>query len=89
MAQATKSFKIGEYAVGGIIRVEIKGKVILIKALDYNSKEVVKQGSLTTEQQGVESQIREFLEDLTSHYYAEKIMDWIRSKTELDFRIRY
>lgn len=83
MAQATKSFKIGEYAVGGIIRVEIKGKVILIKALDYNTKEVVKQGSLTTEQQGVESQISEFLEDLTSYYYAEKIMDWIKNKVDL------
>ena len=83
MAQATKSFKIGEYAVGGIIRVEIKGKVILIKALDYNTKEVVKQGTTTTEQQGVESQITEFLEDLTSYYYAEKIMDWIKNKVDL------
>jgi hypothetical protein len=83
MAQATKSFKIGEQAVGGIIRVEIKGKVILIKALDYNTKEVVKQGTITTEQQGVESQITAFLEDLTSYYYAQKIMDWIKNKADL------
>lgn len=83
MAQATKSFKIGEYAAGGIIRVEIKGKAVIIQALDYNSKEVVQQGTTTTEQQGVESHITNFLNDLTTHYYAEKIMDWIRSKVEL------
>ena len=81
MAQATKSFKIGEYAIGGIIRIDIKGKVIQIKALDYNTKEIVKQGTTTTEEYGVVSQIRDFLEELTSHYYAEKIMDWIEEKT--------
>ena len=88
MAQATKEFKIGEYAVGGIIRVEIRGKVVIIKALDYNTKEMLRAGSITTEQQGVESQITEFLEELTSYYYADKIMTWIRSKTELN-ALRY
>jgi len=84
MAQATKEFKIGEYAVGGIIRVEVKGKVIIIKALDYNTKEMLRAGSITTDTQGVESQITEYLEELTSYYYAEKIMDWIKSKVDLN-----
>ena len=88
MAQATKNFKIGEYAVGGIIRVEVKGKVIIIKALDYNTKELVRAGSITTDTQGVESQIQNFLEELTSYYYAEKIMAWIKSKVEL-YSTRY
>jgi len=86
MAQATKSFKIGEYAVGGIIRVEVKGKVIIIKALDYNTKEMLRAGSTTTDTQGVESQITDFLEELTSYYYAEKIMAWIKSKVDLNAR---
>jgi hypothetical protein len=38
---AKKSFKIGEYAVGGIIQVELKGKLLSVKALDYYSKNEV------------------------------------------------
>lgn len=83
MAQATKSFKIGEYAVGGIIKVMITGKVIQIQALDYNSKEVVQQGTVTTELRSAERQITDFLNDLTSSYYAGKIMDWITNKVDL------
>lgn len=82
---ATKSFKIGEYAVGGIIKVEIIGKVVIIKALDYNTKEMVRAGSITIEDHDVSRQISEFLNDLTSHYYAEKIMKWITEKTGLKF----
>jgi len=75
---ATKSFKIGEYAVGGIIRVEITGKVIQIKALDYNTKEEVQSGTTDTTDPSAERKVDNFLNDLTSYYYAEKVMKWIK-----------
>ena len=36
---AKKQFKIGEYAVGGIIEITIIQNLVTIKALDYYTKE--------------------------------------------------
>ena len=83
--KATKSFKIGEYAVGGIIQVQLTGKTVIIKALDYNDKSLVEAGSTTTDTQGFENQIDEYLNKLTSHYYAEKIKTWITEKSDIKF----
>ena len=77
---ATKSFKIGECAVGGIIAVEITGKVIQIKALDYYSKKTVSSGSAMSDDDNVLNKLDDYLSDLTTHYYVDKIMDWIHSK---------
>ena len=79
---ASKTFKIGEYAVGGIISVEITGKVIQVKALDWNTKEVVQKGTIVSTDLNAESQLDTFLNDLTSYYYAEKVMNWIKEKVE-------
>ena len=79
---ATKSFKIGEYAVGGIIKVEITGKVIQVKALDYNTKEVVESGTTDTTDPSAERKIDNFLNELTSYYYAEKVLNWIKEKVD-------
>ena len=80
---ATKSFKIGEYAVGGIIKVDITGKVIQIKALDYFTKEVVSSGTELSTDPNIERKLDDYLNDLTSYYYAEKILDWIKSKIKI------
>jgi hypothetical protein len=76
--QAKKTFKIGEYAIGGIITVQITGKIVQIKALDWFTKKVVSSGSTTIDNW---SQISNYLNDLTSSYYADTIMNWIRLKT--------
>lgn len=81
---ATKQFKIGESAIGGIIKVEITGKLIQIKALDYYTKEQVSSGSGISNESGVESKILWYLEDLTTPFYAEKVMKWIKSKVTLN-----
>jgi hypothetical protein len=80
---ASKSFKIGEYAVGGIIRVDITGKVIQIKALDYFTKKEVSTGSTLATDPDVEGKIDDYLNELTSCYNAEKIMEWIKSKIKI------
>ena len=38
---ATKTFNIGEYAIGGRIKVDISNNAIAIKALDWNTKSIV------------------------------------------------
>lgn len=81
---ATKKFKIGEYAVGGIIQVEIKGKVLSVKALDYNSQKEVVGGSIMTNEDDAYWKVTSYLNELTSSYYADKIMEYIKSKTELN-----
>jgi hypothetical protein len=82
MAKAIKQFKIGEYAIGGIIQVLIINDRITIKALDWDTKE-----ELTTQTfvngEDTRSHIDIYLNDLTSCYYADKVINWIESKMKL------
>jgi hypothetical protein len=81
---AKKTFKIGEYAKGGIITVEITGKIIKIKALDWYSKKEVSSGTAESNDFGSERKIDNYLNDLTSSYYADKVLTWIKSKITLN-----
>ena len=76
----TKQFKIGEYAVGGIIKVTIKGKLVQIEALDYFSKKQVSSGTCLSSDYDAYWKVQNYLNDLTTSYYTSKIMDWIVSK---------
>lgn len=75
----TKQFKIGEYAVGGIIKVTIVGNYVSIDALDYNTKQPI---PFVREQFNIKErwEIDEMLNKLTSPYYADKILNYIYSK---------
>lgn len=79
----TKSFKIGEYAIGGIIKVDIVGKLVTIKALDYVSKKEVMSGSCLADENDARWKVFNYLNELTSSYYADKVMEYIESKVEL------
>jgi predicted 3-demethylubiquinone-9 3-methyltransferase (glyoxalase superfamily) len=80
---ASKSFKIGESAIGGIIRVDITGKIIQVKALDYDTKKTVSSGTAMSTDTDIERKLDDYLNELTSYYHAEKIMEWIKSKIKL------
>ena len=82
---AKRQFKIGEYAVGGIIAVEITGKVIQVKALDYNSKKEVSSGSVMSDERQAQWKLDNYLNDLTTSYYAGKVLDWIKTKVSFDY----
>ena len=82
---AKKTFKIGEYAVGGIISVEITGKVIQVKALDWNSKEEVSTGSVMSDERQAQWKLDSYLNELTSSYYADKVLNWIKTKVSFDY----
>ena len=79
---ATKQFKIGEYAVGGIIKVDI-GNTIKVSALDYYSKNVVSERTFANEQNSY-WEIRDYLNELTSSYYEDKIIEYVESKSNLN-----
>ena len=82
---ATKTFKIGEYAMGGIIQVQITGKIIQVFVKEWDTKEVLRTGTTSTQDEGVERKLSDFLNDVTTSYYAEKVMKWIKEKTGLNF----
>jgi hypothetical protein len=75
--QKTKVFKIGEYAKGGIIKLVISGRAIQIEALDWNTKQPIESKSFMIDEPNAGMDIDNFLNDLTSSYYAGRIMDWI------------
>lgn len=95
---ATKTWKIGEYARGGIITVETKGnKVIVIgKDWDYSkgsNRKSSQSGAKEFDRLEVDTTMREsyktlymYLSDLTTHYYASNILEWIETKVKLTFK---
>jgi len=88
----TKMFKIGEYAIGGIIKVDIDNKSgvsggeVAISALDWNTKQPV-QGTrfVATNLRGIDN----YLHELTSSYYAGKIMEWLKENLGVSSRPNY
>lgn len=70
----TKQFKIGEYAIGGIIKISTKNSQVKIEAIDYEDKHTLITGYYDINNR---NSINEFLNELTSCYYADKITDYI------------
>lgn len=87
MAQVIKTFNIGEYALGGRIRVELRGKYLSIQARDWDTGDIIKSGSTTLpdiaempyDNGNCKRAVREFIQKLTSDYYVEQIMEYIAS----------
>lgn len=77
-----KDFNIGEYAVGGIIRVQTECNLISIKALDWTSKkEILSEKFKSTEVKELDN----FLHELTSSYWAEQIKYHMKIKGLINF----
>lgn len=92
---ATRTFKIGEYCKGGVITAEVKGKTINVIAKDWDVSAGYNKGSNQSKAKEFDREtnqadgdntyrnIMNFLEDLTTHYYACQVMEWIESKVEI------
>lgn len=85
----TKTFNIGEYAVGGRIRIDIYGKIVLIQAIDWSTGDVVSSGSLhlpdsnaafNFDRGKAKQQVRTYLHTLTSSYHVDEIMEYMAAK---------
>ena len=94
-----KTWKIGEYAQGGVISVEINGKVISIigkvisiigkewdatqgykKSSNKSNAKEFTRVTITSDDYYAERKMFMFLTDLTTAYYADTIIEWIKSK---------
>lgn len=91
----SKTFNIGEYAVGGVISVEIDGKAIRVisrtanyKVPNFKESDQSKQPArdLRNFEAGVMNEkwrIDEYLNSLTSSYYAGQILEYINENCNL------
>jgi len=92
---ATKTWKLGEVCRGGIITVEATSKQVNVigKEWDYskgsrrssdqsNAKEFTRE-TVNTDSAYAYRTLDNFLNDLTTSYYAGQVMDWIESKVKL------
>ena len=76
----TKTFNIGEYAVGGRIKVTLSKSVLQIQALDWATRSVVRQQTFQADRDQGMTDATWFLEDLSTSYYADQIMTFVKSK---------
>ena len=91
----TKTFKIGEYMTGGVCTVEIKGKDITIIAKEWDFSTGSKKSSdqsnakefdrfeINSSDHTAYRQMYDFLVNLTTHYYAEQVLNYIKEHTNL------
>ncbi len=92
---ASKTWKIGEYAKGGVIVTQTKGNKVIVIGKDWdfstgsrkssnqsNAKEFTSGTTLATDSKA-RRHLSNFLNDLTTSYYSDKIIEWIESKVEL------
>lgn len=92
----TKTWKIGEYCLGGIITIEIKGKVISVigkewdyskgsnKGSDQSKAKEFTRGTILANDYNSYSKLFAFLNHLSTSYYADEIIKWIESKIKLN-----
>ena len=96
---ATKTFKIGEYAKGGVITaIATKTKVTII-GKDWDTSKGFNKGSdqsnakewtrleVSTSDSDADRKLTMFLLDLTTSYYTDQIIDWCKSKSDLNKRM--
>lgn|ERR1035437_8262182 len=92
---ANKTWNIGEQAKGGVITVEIHGKVIIVIGKDWDTskgwsrksdqsgaKEFTR-GTIASTDTDARNKIDDFLNDLTTSFFADEILEWIESKVKL------
>ena len=79
----SKTWKIGEECVGGIIQAKVsegtyfpQGTTVKILVKDYKTAEIVDSrvfGRLH------KNNLLVYLHDITSSYYAEEVMEWVKA----------
>ena len=92
---AAKTWKIGEYAKGGIITAQAtKYKVTIIcKEWDYSkgtrrssdqsgAKELFRE-EVGIKDEGAYRTLNDTLNDWTTSYYAEQVLDWIKANSSI------
>ena len=93
---AKKTWKLGEVCRGGIITVETKKNKVAIIGKDWDFSQGSNRGSnqsgakewtrleVDADDSNSTREMSYFLNDLTTSYYTDKIMEWIESKIEVN-----
>ncbi len=95
---ATKTFKIGEYCKGGVITAQVKKNVISIIAKDWDFSAGSCRGDSQKNAEEFDRfeipadigiynryyKMREYLVDLTTSYYADKVIEWVEANLNLN-----
>ena len=91
---ASKTWKLGEVCRGGVITVEATAKKVTIIAKEWDTSQGFSKGSnqsnakewnrleVSTNSSDAESKLSWFLFDLTTSYHADKILEWVKTKTK-------
>jgi len=97
----TKTWKLGEVAQGGVITVEITGKIIQVigkewdfstgsrKSSDQSKAKEFTRGTVLANELDAEWKLSKFLCDLSTSYYADEIIKWIKSKVKVEPEFGY
>jgi hypothetical protein len=87
-----KTWKIGEYAKGGVITAEVNDNVICIIGKEWDVTQGYKKSSnqsnakefiritISKDDSDAQRKMFMFLTDLTTAYYADNVIEWIKSK---------
>jgi hypothetical protein len=80
---ATKTFKIGEYCQGGIITAIATETKVTIIGKEWNDKKEFTRLEVNPTDSYAFRKLDDFLCDLTTSYYACKVIEWVESKVKL------
>ena len=95
MATYTHTWKLGEVCKGGIITVEIHGNEVAVigkewdfstgsrRSSDQSNAQEFTRLTVTATADRAKRNVLEKLQDLTTSYYADKVLEWIESKVKL------
>jgi hypothetical protein len=76
---ATKTFKIGEYCIGGIIKVTINKNKTNVQVLDWDSKKEINNIEVSMNDIDANDKLNDFLWDVTTSYYTDMVLNWINN----------
>lgn len=97
----TKTWKIGEYCQGGVLTVEITGKVISVigkewdhsagirKSSNQSKAQEFRRGTVLSTDAQAERKLLDFLCELTTGYYADMVLQWIKKSVTLNNSMWY
>ena len=89
---ATKTWKLGEVCKGGVVTIETTKTQVKVIAKEWDTSKGYNKGSdqsgakewnrleISLSDSGAERKVDDFLQDLTTSYYAGEVLDWIKTK---------
>lgn len=75
---ATRLFKIGENARYGKWRLTTRDGIVLAEGIDWSTNKVIEKTTFPNIERDKGRQLRNYLEGVTTSYFAGKMMDWVR-----------